>query len=264
MNSGSLEYYCQLFGRLFIMSKVILTRMNLFFTYIIMTIYRLFQDPIFPDPEEADPDGLLAVGGDLSPQRLLTAYATGIFPWYSEDSPILWWSTNPRLVLVPNDFHMPRSLRRVLNKGIFTFSLDTDFAGVIRGCACCPRPEQEGTWIVEDMVEAYTTLHELGYAHSVEAWLDGELVGGLYGISLGSAFFGESMFFKVPDASKAAFAVLVEQLSRWDFSLIDCQQTTTHLLRFGAKEMQRFRFLAMLREAMGVPTKEGLWQFDGR
>ncbi|QJB57879.1 leucyl/phenylalanyl-tRNA--protein transferase [Pseudodesulfovibrio sp. zrk46] len=227
-----------------------------------MTIYRLFDEPIFPDPEEADPDGLLAVGGDLSPQRLLTAYSNGIFPWYSEDSPILWWSTNPRLVLVPQDFHTPRSLRRVLNKGKYTFTMDTDFEGVIRGCAHSPRPEQEGTWIVDEMVEAYSLLHELGYVHSVEAWQDGELVGGLYGLSLGSAFFGESMFYKAPDASKAAFAVLVNQLRAWGFTLIDCQQTTQHLLRFGAVEMQRFRFLAMLREAMEQPTREGRWCFD--
>lgn len=229
-----------------------------------MTIYRLFEEPIFPDPEEADPDGLLAVGGDLTPQRLLTAYSNGIFPWYAEDSPILWWSTNPRLVLLPSEFHMPRSLRKTLNKGIFSFSMDTDFEAVIRGCAHAPRPEQEGTWIVEDMVEAYIMLHEIGYAHSVEAWQNGTLVGGLYGISLGSAFFGESMFFKVPDASKAAFAVLVNQLNAWGFSLIDCQQTTSHLLRFGAKELQRFRFLAMLREAMDDSTREGCWCFDNQ
>lgn len=227
-----------------------------------MTIYRLFEDPVFPHPEEADPDGLLAVGGDLSPQRLLTAYSNGIFPWYAEDSPILWWSTNPRLILVPDEFHMPRSLRRLLNKGFFSFTLDTAFSSVIRECAACPRPEQEGTWIVEDMVEAYTMLHELGYAHSVEAWIDGELVGGLYGVSLGSVFFGESMFYRVPDASKAAFAVLVGQLRSWGFTMIDCQQTTRHLLRFGAREVQRFRFLQMLREAMDVDTREGKWRFD--
>lgn len=227
-----------------------------------MTIYRLFEEPVFPDPEEADPDGLLAVGGDLSPQRLLTAYSNGIFPWYAEDSPILWWSTNPRLVLIPDEFHIPRSLRRELNKGTFSYTLDTQFESVIRRCACCPRPEQEGTWIIEDMVEAYIMLHELGYAHSVEAWQGDELVGGLYGVSLGSIFFGESMFYNVPNASKAAFAVFVEQLRKWEFSLIDCQQTTNHLLRFGAKEMQRFRFLAALREGLEVSTREGVWRFD--
>ena len=227
-----------------------------------MTIYRLFDEPVFPDPEEADPDGLLAVGGDLSPQRLLTAYANGIFPWYAENSPILWWSTNPRLALVPEELHVPRSLRRVLNKGTFTFTLDTRFEAVIRRCACCPRPEQEGTWIVDDMIEAYTLLHRLGYAHSVEAWQGSDLVGGLYGVSLGSVFYGESMFYNVPDASKAAFAVFVEQLRKWGFTLIDCQQTTRHLLRFGARELQRFRFMAMLREGMGAPTRQGAWRFD--
>ncbi|MDD3310828.1 leucyl/phenylalanyl-tRNA--protein transferase [Pseudodesulfovibrio sp.] len=227
-----------------------------------MTIYRLFEEPVFPDPEEADPDGLLAVGGDLSPQRLLTAYASGIFPWYGEDSPILWWSTNPRLVLLPREFHLPRSLRRVLNRGTFSFTLDTAFPKVIRACADAPRPGQDGTWLVEDMVEAYTLLHRLGYAHSVEAWRDGELAGGLYGLSLGTAFFGESMFHREPDASKAAFARLVGQLGRWGFTLIDCQQTTNHLLRFGAREMQRFRFLAALREAMDASTRAGLWRFD--
>lgn len=229
-----------------------------------MTIYRLFEEPIFPDPEEAEPDGLLAVGGDLSPQRLLNAYANGIFPWYSEDSPILWWSTNPRLVLIPDEFHMPRSLRRVLNKGTFTFTLDTQFGAVIRRCACCPRPEQEGTWIVDEMVDAYIALHELGYAHSVEAWQGDDLVGGLYGVSLGSIFYGESMFYNVPNASKAAFAVFVEQLKKWDFSLIDCQQTTPHLLRFGARELQRYKFLAMIREGVDAPTRVGRWRFDGQ
>lgn len=227
-----------------------------------MTIYRLFEDPVFPDPEEADPDGLLAVGGDLSPQRLLTAYANGIFPWYAEGSPILWWSTNPRMVLLPDEFHIPRSLRRVLNRGVFSFTLDTAFRRVIEGCAAMPRPEQDGTWIVEEMREAYILLHELGYAHSVETWQDGELVGGAYGVSLGTGFFGESMFYLVPDASKSAFAMLVRQLKEWNFSFIDCQQTTRHLLRFGARELQRFRFMALLHEAMDMPTREGKWTFD--
>jgi leucyl/phenylalanyl-tRNA--protein transferase len=227
-----------------------------------MTIYRLFEEPIFPDPEEAEPDGLLAVGGDLSPQRLLAAYASGIFPWYGEDSPILWWSTNPRLTLRPERLHLSRSLRRVLNRGTFTFTMDTAFGTVIRACGAAPRPDQQGTWIVPEMVDAYTALHDLGYAHSVEAWRDGELAGGLYGVSLGSAFFGESMFHAVPDASKAAFAVLVRQLARWGFTLVDCQQTTAHMLRFGAEELQRFRFLTMLREAMSRPTRHGRWRLD--
>ncbi|WP_419787743.1 leucyl/phenylalanyl-tRNA--protein transferase [Pseudodesulfovibrio sp.] len=227
-----------------------------------MTIYRLFEEPVFPDPEDADPDGLLAVGGDLSPQRLLSAYANGIFPWYAEDSPILWWSTNPRLILLPQEFHLPRSLRRVLNKGVFTFTMDQAFSQVIRACAESTRPGQDGTWLVEEMVEAYTLLHRLGYVHSVEAWRDGELAGGLYGVSLGAAFFGESMFFREPDASKAAFARLVRQLAAWGFTLIDCQQTTDHLLRFGAHEVVRFRFLAALRDAMEAPTREGPWRFD--
>lgn len=229
-----------------------------------MTIYRLFEEPIFPDPEEADPDGLLAVGGDLSPQRLINAYANGIFPWYADNSPILWWSTNPRLILIPEELHVPRSLRRVLNKGMFSFTMDAKFSAVIRHCACCPRPAQEGTWLVEEMVDAYIVLHELGYAHSVEAWMDGELVGGLYGVALGSVFFGESMFYHVPDASKAAFASCVEQLRRWGFTLIDCQQTTHHLLRFGAQEVQRYRFLSMMREGVDRPSRVGRWRFDGQ
>ncbi|WP_285906172.1 leucyl/phenylalanyl-tRNA--protein transferase [Pseudodesulfovibrio pelocollis] len=227
-----------------------------------MTIYRLFEEPIFPNPEEAEPDGLLAVGGDLSPQRLLAAYAAGIFPWYGEDSPILWWSTDPRLVLRPKGLHLSRSLRRVLDRGTFTFTMDTAFGAVIRACGQVPRPGQQGTWLVPEMVDAYMALHDLGYAHSVEAWRDGKLVGGLYGVSLGSAFFGESMFHAVPDASKAAFAVLARQLARWDFSLIDCQQTTAHMLRFGAEEMLRFRFLVLLREAMSHPTRFGHWVLD--
>jgi len=227
-----------------------------------MTIYRLFEEPIFPDPAEAEPDGLLAVGGDLSPQRLLAAYASGIFPWYGEDSPILWWSTDPRLVLRPERLHLSRSLRRVLGRGVFTFTMDTAFEAVIRACGAASRPGQRGTWLVPEMVEAYVAMHDLGYAHSVETWCDGELVGGLYGVSLGSAFFGESMFHAVADASKAAFAVLARQLARWDFTLIDCQQTTAHMLRFGAEEMLRFRFLALLREAMSHPTRPGRWALD--
>lgn len=234
------------------------------FSWSHMVIYRLFEEPVFPDPEEADPDGLLAVGGDLSPQRLVNAYANGIFPWYSEDSPILWWSTDPRLVLLPDQLHVPRSLRRLLRKDAFSFTLDTAFDEVIRACAQSGRPEQDGTWLVEEMIEAYTELHELGVAHSVEAWQDGRLAGGLYGVSLGRAFFGESMFYRVPDASKAAFVILVRQLERWKFQLVDCQQTTEHLLRFGAFEMPRFRFLSTLRDALEFPDRKGPWRFDSQ
>jgi len=226
-----------------------------------LAIYRLFEDPVFPDPDEAEPDGLLAVGGDLSVTRLLTAYANGIFPWYAEDSPILWWSTNPRLILIPSELHVPKSLRRTLNRGCYSFTLDRDFRSVIAACAETLRPDQEGTWLVPEMIEAYTLLHDLGYAHSVEAWCGDELVGGLYGISIGSAFFGESMFFRRPDASKAAFVTLVRQLEQWGFDFVDCQQTTDHLLRFGAREVPRYRFREMLDKAVRKPTLEGRWSF---
>jgi leucyl/phenylalanyl-tRNA--protein transferase len=224
-----------------------------------MTIYRLFAEPVFPDPEEADPDGLLAIGGDLSPGRLVAAYSAGIFPWYAEGSPILWWSPDPRLMLEPARLHVPASLKRALNAERFEFSLDQAFGKVIRGCAATPRPGQHGTWIVEDMVTAYERLHELGVAHSVEAWLDGELVGGVYGVNLGGVFFGESMFYSVPDASKAAFVTLVRWLGERGCRLIDCQQTTAHLLRFGAREITRREFTRRLAEAVRLPAP-GPWR----
>lgn len=226
-----------------------------------MAIYRLFDEPIFPDPEHADPDGLLAVGGDLTSERLISAYSTGVFPWYAENSPILWWSTDPRLVLFPEELHIPRSLRRVLNKNEFTITFDTAFDKVIQACANKCRPEQDGTWLVEEMIEAYTQLHKLGLCHSVEAWKDGELAGGLYGISLGRAFFGESMFFSEPDASKVAFVRLVQTLARWDFMLVDCQQTTSHLQRFGAREVSRRNFLDHLGRALQFPPVRGSWEY---
>ncbi|MFW5734727.1 MAG: leucyl/phenylalanyl-tRNA--protein transferase, partial [Oceanidesulfovibrio sp.] len=170
-----------------------------------MAIYYLPKSGVgFPDPQGADPDGLLAVGGDLSPRRLAAAYAMGIFPWYHQGSPILWWSPDPRLVLEPSRLHVPKSLRRVLNKGRFRFTLDQDFQAVMRNCARAPRPQGDGTWIVEEMVQAYVTLHQAGFAHSVEVWRNDRLAGGLYGVALGRVFFGESMFFLEPDASKAA------------------------------------------------------------
>lgn len=228
-----------------------------------MTIYRLFDDPVFPDPVEADPDGLLAIGGDLSPQRLVAAYAHGIFPWYSKGSPILWWSPDPRLVLFPQNLHVPASLKRTLNSGCFRFSLDQAFGQVIRACAAAPRPDQDGTWILPEMVQAYEALHALGIAHSAEAWLDGELAGGVYGVALGSAFFGESMFCAVSNASKALFATLVRWLGAQGCTLIDCQQTTAHLLRFGAQEIPRREFLARLRDGLRSDVLEGTWEFSG-
>jgi leucyl/phenylalanyl-tRNA---protein transferase len=224
-----------------------------------MTIYRLFDEPVFPDPAEADPDGLLAIGGDLSPKRLVAAYAGGIFPWYSENSPILWWSPDPRLVLEPANLHVPASLRRVLNSSCYRFTLDTAFGQVIRECARTPRPGQSGTWIVPEMIAAYECLHTLGLAHSAEVWNGERLAGGVYGVALGSVFFGESMFFAEPNASKAAFVLLASWLSAQGCTLIDCQQTTTHLLRFGAKEISRLEFLRRVAEGLESPALSGRW-----
>lgn len=225
-----------------------------------MPIYRLTQDPtLFPSPERADPSGLLAVGGDLRPERLLAAYSLGIFPWYSEGQPILWHSPNPRFVLEPAQLHVPKSLKKTLRRGAFELRLDTAFPEVIRRCARARRPDQQGTWITEEMQEAYVTLHEQGFAHSAEAWQGGTLVGGLYGVSLGRAFFGESMFALAPDASKAAFVTLVERLHDWGFALVDCQQETAHLARFGALPWPRKKFLRALAEAVKAPTRRGTW-----
>jgi leucyl/phenylalanyl-tRNA--protein transferase len=224
-----------------------------------MPIYRLIKEVIFPPPEKADPSGLLAVGGDLSSERLLEAYRLGIFPWYSGDEPILWWSPDPRLVLDLDDFRISRSLRKTLNKKIFHVTFDQAFAEVIRSCALAPRDGQRGTWITDDMHEAYVRLHKLGYAHSVETWFGGELAGGLYGVSLGKAFFGESMFHQRADASKVALAALVERLKAWNFHFIDAQMTTAHMVRFGAKELPRRVFLKRLNEALKSPSKKGKW-----
>lgn len=226
-----------------------------------MAIHRLFEERLFPDAEEADQDGLLAVGGDLSPERLIAAYASGIFPWYGPDSPILWWSPDPRLVLEPGALHVPASLRRVLNSGRFRLTLDRDFGAVIRACARVARPGQDGTWIVPEMIAAYERLHRLGLAHSAECWEGGELVGGLYGVSLGSVFFGESMFHARPDASKALFASFVGWLAENGCTLIDCQQTTPHLLRFGAREISRREFLKRLAEGVHAPNLPPRWEF---
>jgi leucyl/phenylalanyl-tRNA---protein transferase len=227
-----------------------------------MPVYRLGSEVVFPHPEASEPSGLLALGGDLSPERLLTAYSLGIFPWYSEDQPILWHSPDPRAVLEPSALHVSRSLARTLRRGRFEVRLDTAFEAVIRACAQIPRGGEHGTWITEEMREAYVALHRLGFAHSAEAWQDGRLVGGLYGVSIGGAFFGESMFAARSDASKVAFAVLVRQLQRWDFDLIDCQMHTRHLERFGAVLWPRRRFLEALERSILRPTRRGPWRTD--
>jgi leucyl/phenylalanyl-tRNA--protein transferase len=227
-----------------------------------MPIFRLVQDPVFPPPDYADPSGLLAVGGDLSSERLLEAYRAGIFPWYSDDQPILWWSPDPRLVLELDDFKMSRSLRKIVEKGIFAVTFDQTFQEVIRACASIPRAGQSGTWITDEMQEAYTHLHGLGYAHSVESWFGGKLAGGLYGVSLGKAFFGESMFHLKSDASKVALATLVQKLRSWDFHFIDSQMTTEHMLSLGAKEVPRRIFLKRLQSALRHPTKRGRWRIN--
>ncbi len=225
-----------------------------------MPIYRLGPDPsLFPPADRADEDGILAIGGDLSPQRLISAYAQGIFPWYSEGVPILWHSPDPRFVLEPSRLHVPKSLDKQRKRGLYEVRLDTAFEQVIEACAKARRPGQRGTWITREMRSAYNELHRLGLAHSAESWADGTLVGGLYGVSLGSAFFGESMFAVAPDASKLAFIALVEQLQRWNFGLIDCQQQTEHLARFGAEAWPRAQFLAALQEALKGRIRQGRW-----
>jgi len=224
-----------------------------------LPIFRLDERLVFPRPELAESDGLLAVGGDLSPHRLLLGYSVGVFPWYSDGQPILWHSPDPRFVLEAKKAHVPRSLDKRIRRGEYEIRYDTAFADVVRACAATPRPHQSGTWIGDDMVVAYGKLHELGYAHSIEAWQDGALVGGLYGVSLGSAFFGESMFAHAPDASKVAFVTMIERLVSWEIDLVDCQVRTDHLARFGAEDWPRPRFLTALESALDAPTRRGSW-----
>jgi leucyl/phenylalanyl-tRNA---protein transferase len=224
-----------------------------------MPVYRLDERLVFPPPEHADDSGLLAVGGDLRPERLLLAYAQGIFPWYGDDLPLLWHSPDPRMVLRPAELHVPRSLRKALRKHPFEITFDTAFGDVIDACAATPRPDQDGTWITREMRDAYVELHERGYAHSAEAWRGDELVGGLYGVSLGAAFFGESMFARASNASKAAFVELVQLLTAWRFELIDCQVYTEHLESLGATLWPRDEFLSTLARALERPTRIGPW-----
>ncbi len=212
----------------------------------------------FPDPRQAGPDGLLAYGGDLAAERLVAAYAQGVFPWY-ESTPILWYSPDPRSVLVPAELVVNRTLRKNLRRRRFEIRFDSDFRAVIDACARAPRPDQAGTWITDDMLDAYCELHALGFAHSAEAWRDGELVGGVYGVSLGAAFFAESMFARSSDASKVAFVHLVAQIATWNFRFLDCQVYTPHTERLGARAWSRTRYLEELARALERPTRRGRW-----
>jgi leucyl/phenylalanyl-tRNA--protein transferase len=217
-------------------------------------------DAPFPPLSKAlkSPNGLLCAGGDLSAGRIVDAYSQGIFPWYSEGDPILWWSPDPRMVLFPEELKVSRSLRKIVERGAYETRFDTAFPEVIAQCAE-PRDGQAGTWIVPEMVRAYTRLHELGFAHSVETWRDGELVGGLYGMALGKAFFGESMFARAPDASKVALVALVDRLKGDGFRVIDCQQATAHLASLGAREIPRRAFAQLLQESIQYPSAGVRW-----
>jgi leucyl/phenylalanyl-tRNA--protein transferase len=222
-------------------------------------IFLLSEDLIFPNPKLADPHGLLAVGGDLSVERLLLAYENGIFPWYSEDQPILWFSPDPRLVLFPDKLIVSRSLRKTLKKKVFEIKFDSNFEKVIVECSKIERKDQDGTWITTDMIDAYINLHNIGYAHSVETYFEGSLVGGLYGVSLGGAFFGESMFYQMKDASKVALYYLVYKLKDWDFDFIDSQVVTEHMKSLGAEEISRSKYLELLRLTLNKKTKICMW-----
>ncbi len=215
---------------------------------------------MFPPPELASPEGIIAVGGDLSPQRLLNAYAAGIFPWYSEGEPILWWSPDPRLVLFPGEVHISKRMKRIINKKLFHLTCDCRFKEVIEKCRQ-PRPTQPRTWITDDIQEAYVHLHNMGYAHSVEVWQNKKLVGGLYGVSLGKCFFGESMFSHVANASKFAFIRFFQRLFQSGFIMVDCQVPSLHLKRLGAREIPRTEFLLLLEQGLTYKTLKGKWEF---
>jgi leucyl/phenylalanyl-tRNA--protein transferase len=228
-----------------------------------MPVYRLPEAAVFPPVDHAAKSGLLAVGGDLSPERLLAAYREGIFPWYGDGEPILWWSPDPRFVLFPDELRVSRSMRQSLKKGVLRITFDQAFREVIAACRR-PRPGQDGTWITAEMREAYGALNDLGFAHSVEVWQGKELVGGLYGVSLGRAFFGESMFSAIPNASKAALITLVPHLQKRGFDLIDCQVETAHLAGLGARPIPRRAFCEILKQSLRHETLRGNWgeRFD--
>ncbi len=224
-----------------------------------MPIFRLSERISFPPPSFAEPEGLLAIGGDLSEKRLLLAYRMGIFPWFSEGEPILWWSPDPRLVLFPSEIKISARLKRTISQGVFKVTSDTAFDQVITSCARVRLEKNQETWIVDEMIDAYCGLFEAGYAHSLESWYKGELAGGVYGLSLGGCFFGESMFTRVSNASKVALAALCDFLKGHGFDMIDCQVTTAHLMRMGAREIPRARFLKLLSESLKKPTLKGKW-----
>lgn len=226
-----------------------------------MTVYLLSDALLFPDPREAEPDGLLAIGGDLRPERVLLAYALGIFPWSSAGEPLMWWSPAPRATLAPGEIRVGRSLRKTIRRGRFRVSLDRAFEAVIDACAL-PRPGQEGTWITPELRRTFVALHRVGLAHSAEVWDEERLVGGVYGLALGAAFCGESMFAAEDDASKVGFVALVEQLRRWGFTMIDCQVESAHLRRFGARPLEREEFLRRLADAIVRPGRLGAWSLD--
>ena len=223
-----------------------------------MPVYYLGKDTVFPPAEFADPDGILAVGGDLSPERLMEAYTHGIFPWYSSETPIIWWSPDPRFVIYPHDVRVSKSMKQVLRRKIFDIRFDTSFRDVITACSG-KRRHEKGTWITPEMIEAYVVLHDLGYAHSIEAWHNGSLAGGLYGVSIGGIFFGESMFSRESNASKAAFIILAENLKNLGFDLIDSQVHTDHMESLGAIEMDRKNFLTVVTRSVIRESITGNW-----
>ncbi len=224
-----------------------------------MPLFRLSERLDFPPAWLARSDGLLCLGGDLSAQRILLAYENGIFPWFSDNEPILWWSPDPRLVLFPDDIRISRSLKKKIRKNLFRITIDHAFEQTILSCARPRKKEPGGTWLVPEMIEAYIRLHHLGYAHSIETWRHGRLVGGLYGISMGGVFFGESMFSFEADASKTALVTLALYLQQWNFDLIDCQVTTSHLLSMGATEISRHDYLDRIHDSLGRKDIKPLW-----
>ena len=226
-----------------------------------MPVFLLSDKIEFPPPYLASKAGLLAVGGDLSPDRLLLAYRMGIFPWYSDGEPLLWWSPDPRLVLYPEEIRISKTLKKIIKQDKFHLTIDTAFDQVINACAQIRIEKNEGTWIVQEMIDAYCRLHDAGFAHSVEAWYQGELAGGIYGVSLGKCFFGESMFSRISNASNITLVKLVEYLNTLSFDMLDCQITTEHLIRFGAREIQRDVFLKQLEQSLEATTRQGRWSF---